>query len=70
MNTKDDIVRWLAITCCIVIGVPVIGATLASAIHGEPVTRPEFLAKATEIVIYILGIISGYVLGKNPEQKP
>lgn len=53
----------------IVVCVPVIGATIGTIMKGEPIARPEFMKTAGDIVIYCLGIISGYVLG-NKEKPP
>lgn len=66
---KEAIVLILACLVFIVIVVPVLGSTIGSAIHGEPVNRPEFLKTAGDIVIYILGILSGYVLNNTQPKE-
>lgn len=53
----------------IVLVVPIVGATLGAMYHGVPVARPEVIEKATEVAIYLLGIVSGFVLkDAKPDQ--
>lgn len=66
---KEAIVLILACLVFIVIVIPVIGSTVGTIIHGEPISRPEFLKTVGDIVIYILGILSGYVLNQTQPKE-
>ena len=66
LNPKSVVAVILASTVCIVIVATVIGA-----IFYPPGTVTEtFRVKMFELLIYILGIVSGWLLGKGTEENP
>lgn len=69
-TARELIAILLAITMMVGLLLPVIGAVISNFIHGEPTTRPEFLKTVQDIMIYILGILSGFVLQNKQKEKP
>jgi hypothetical protein len=68
-TAKEIILLMLTGMVITILVVPVLSASIGSAIKGEPITRTEFLKTAGDIVIYVLGIISGYVLNKSDKAE-
>ena len=64
MNTKNIIALMLCGTVC-----TVISASVVAALFYPPGTVTEtFRTKIFEILIYILGTVSGFLLGKGNEK--
>ncbi len=70
MKSKELIALILSVIVAVTIIVPVIGATWSAIVHGEPVTRSEFLKTVGDLISVIVGGLLGYLLRDTIDPKP
>ena len=67
MTPRDRIAIILTCTVAFAIAAVVTGSVAAAAWHGHPIAREGMAAIVGEILIFVVGVVNGYVLG---ERKP
>jgi hypothetical protein len=66
MNARNIVVILLAGTVCLILS----ASTIAALFYPPGTVTETFRLKVFEILIYIMGIVSGWLMGKDAPKPP